>query len=139
MKGRLVNRPIQYERLAVGALAVSGIAAILAVAGAALGQGLGVAASGLCGVLFVVPGLYFLGYSRRLRSRDIALAHVVAFAAAQAGIRIQDLAAELRVPAEDAERILRTAVAEGRVRGRFEGADRFVAERTEDRPSEGGR
>ena len=125
------NRRIRYDMLALGVLAVSGIAAVLAAAGVALGQGLAGAASGLCALLFVVPGLYFLGYSRRLRSRDLALAHAAAFAAAQEAIRIQDLAAELHVTREDAERILRTALAEGRVHGRFEGTDRFVAERVE--------
>ncbi len=39
-----------------------------------------------------------------------------------------DLAEELAVSREDAEKILRTAVREGRVRGRFDEAGRFTAE-----------
>jgi len=134
-----MNRRIRYDMLALGTLSVFGIAAVLAAAGVALGQGLAGAASGLCAILFVVPGLYFLGYSRRQRSRDVALAHAAAFAAAREAVRIQDLAAELHVTREDAERILRTAVAEGHVRGRFEGTDRFVADRVKPEGSEGAR
>lgn len=133
------SRRIRYDMLAWGALAISGIAALLAAAGVALGQGLAGAASGLCALLFVVPGLYFLGFSRSLRSRDVALAHAASFAAARKDIRIQDLAAEMHVTQEDAERILRTAVAEGHVRGQFEGHDRFVADRVEPQAREGAR
>lgn len=131
------SRRTRYRMLALAALAVSGIAALLAAAGVALGQGLAGAASGLCALLFVVPGLYFLGFSRSLQSRDAALAHVATFAAAQKDIRIEDLAAEMHVTREDAEQILRTAVAEGHVRGRFEGHDRFVADPVEPRTTEG--
>ena len=83
-----------------------------------------------------MPGLYFLGYSRRLSSREIALAHAASFATAREAIRIQELADDLRVPPEDAERILRKAIREGHVRGRFEGVDRFVADKSERGPSE---
>jgi hypothetical protein len=128
-EGRVrVNRRRLYELLAAGTLGLSGVAIVLAVAGTALQSGLGVAASSLCAILFLVPGLYFLGYARRLQSRDIALAHVAGFAAGRSSFRIQDLAEELRVSPTVAERVLRTALQEGHLRGRFEGSDRFVAD-----------
>jgi hypothetical protein len=123
-----VNRRRAYELLAAGTLAISGIAIGLAIAGTVLQQPLGVASSAVCAALFIVPGLYFLGYARRLRTRDVALAHVAAFAAGRGSIRIEDLAEELHVPPAEAERILRTAVREGHLRGRFVAPDRFVAE-----------
>lgn len=132
-----MNRRRVYELLAAGTLGVSAFAIVLALAGAALQQGLGVAASSLCAVLFLVPGLYFLGYARHLQSRDVALAHVARFAAGREAIRIQDLAEELHVPTTDAEGILQTAVREGYLRGRFEGPDRFVVEASTDVSTEG--
>lgn len=125
-----------YAILGAGALAIAGLSTTLAIAGAALQQGLSVAAASLCAALFLVPGLYFLGHSRRLSSREIALAHTASFATARDAIRIKDLADELQVPPKDAEQILRTAIREGHLRGRFEGADRFIADKRERRPSE---
>jgi len=122
--------------LGAGALAIAGLSTVLAIAGAALQQGLSVAAASLCAALFLVPGLYFLGYSRRLSFREIALAHTASFATAREAIRIQELADELQVPPNDAAEILRTAIREGHVRGRFEGADRFVADKRERGPPE---
>lgn len=124
-----MNRRMWYELVAAGVLAVSLVGAVLAAAGAALQQTLGVAASSLCSVAFLVPGLYFLAYSRRLRSRDLALAHAAAFVRTRNTIRVQDLADELKVPRGDAERILRIAVQEGYLDGTFESGDRFVSER----------
>jgi len=121
-----VNRRTWYELLAAGVLALSLASAILAAAGAALQQTLGVAASSLCAVAFLVPGLYFLGYSRRLRSRDLALLHTAAFVRSRDAIRIRDLADELQVPPDDADRILRMAIEEGYLEGTFESEDRFV-------------
>ena len=121
-----MNRRTWYELLAAGVLALSLTSAILAAAGAILQQTLGVGASSLCAVAFLVPGLYFLGYSRRLRSRDLALAHTAAFVRSRDAIRIQDLADELQVPPGDADRILRMAVEEGYLEGTFESEDRFV-------------
>lgn len=135
--GAGMNRSRSYEWLAVATLLVSGIAAILAVAGAALQEELGVAASALCAAAFLVPGLSFLGYARRLRLREAALAQVARFAAGRDTIRIDELAAALGVSSADAERILRTALREGHLRGRFEGPDRFVAERMGPVPREG--
>ena len=121
-----MNRRTWYELLAAGVLALSLASAILAAAGAALQQTLGVAASSLCAVAFLVPGLYFLGYSRRLRSRDLALVHTAAFVRSRDAIRIRDLADELQVPPDDADRILRMAIEEGYLEGTFESEDRFV-------------
>ena len=121
-----MNRRTWYELLAAGVLSLSLASAILAAAGAALQQTLGVAASSLCAVAFLVPGLYFLGYSRRLRSRDLALAHAAAFVWSRNVIRIQDLADELQVHPDHADRILRMAVEEGYLEGTFESGDRFV-------------
>jgi hypothetical protein len=134
-----VNRRTGYELLATGVLALSLVSAILAAAGAALQQTLGVAASSLCAAAFLVPGLYFLGYSRRLRSRDLALAHAAAFVRSRDGIRIRDLADELQVPPDDADRILRMAVEEGYLEGTFESEDRFVPRRRLDPRSPEGR
>ena len=121
-----MNRRVWYEVLAAGVLALSLTSAILAAAGAAFQQTLGVAASSLCAVAFLVPGLYFLGYSRRLRSRDLALAHAAAFVRSRDAIRIPELANELQVPPDDADRILRMAIEEGYLEGTFESGDRFV-------------
>ncbi len=121
-----MDRRTWYELLATGVLALSLTSAILAAAGAALQQTLGVAASSLCAAAFLVPGLYFLGYSRRLRSRDLALTHTAAFVRSRDAIRIKDLADDLQVPREDALRILRIAVEEGYLEGTFESEDRFV-------------
>lgn len=121
-----MNRRNLYELAATGTLAMSAMGAVLATAGALLQQALGALAAALCALVFVVPGLYFLACARRLRSRDVALAHAATFVRGRAAIRVQDLAEELRVPREDAERILRVAVREGFLRGRFEGTDRFV-------------
>ncbi|MGI0149881.1 MAG: hypothetical protein ACREDF_10175 [Thermoplasmata archaeon] len=134
-----MNRRLWYEMLATGALAIAGVAVVLAAAGAALQQALSAGAASLCAVLFFVPGVYFFGYSRRLRARDLVLVHAAAFAKGRDAIRIQDLAEELRVPREDAERILRIAVQEGHLRGRFEAPDRFVAQRPETRSPDGTR
>jgi hypothetical protein len=120
-----------YEVLGAATLAIAGGAAVLAAAGAALQQFVGVAAASLCTIVFLVPGLYFVGYSRRLRARDLALAHTAAFVRSRESVRIEDLAEELHVPREDADRILRTAVREGHVRGRFERGDRFVPDRSD--------
>src|SRR5439155_904957 len=85
------------------------------------GRVLGVAAATLCAVLLLVPGLFFLAFSRRLASRDLALAHAASFAKGREAILIQDLADELRVPREAAMRVLQVAIQEGYLRGTFRG------------------
>ena len=124
-----LNRPVVYELLAAGTLGLSGVGVVLAVAGAAFQQVLGVAAAALCAVLLLVPGLFFLAFSRRLASRDLALAHAASFAKGREAIRIQDLADELRVPREAAMRVLQVAIHEGYLRGTFRGSNTFVPEK----------
>lgn len=124
-----MNRRVGYEMLGVVTLALSAAASVLAVAGAALQQTLGVGAASLCAVLLVVPGLFFLGYSHRLGARDFALAHTAAFVKARGDIRIQDLAEELRASPAAARHVLQIAVQEGHVRGHFDGDAKFVGER----------
>src|SRR5438046_6992916 len=113
-----------YELLAAGTLGLSGVGVVLAVAGAAFQQVLGVAAASLCAVLLLVPGLFFLAFSRRLASRDLALAHAASFAKGRDSIGIQDLADELQVPRAAALRVLQVAIQEGTSAGRSEGATR---------------
>ena len=124
-----MNRRALYELLAAGTLGLSGVGVVLAIAGAVFQQVLGVAAASLCAGVLLVPGLSFLVFSRRLASRDLALKHVASFAEGRETMPIQDLADELRVPREDALRILRIAIEEGYLRGRFRGPDTFVAEK----------
>jgi len=129
LKGRRrVNRRTWYDLLATVSLAVAGVGAIFAAAGAVLQQVISVAAATLCTLAFLVPGLYFLAYARRLNARDLALAHAAAYATARGTLDVNDLATELSVSGEVAARILRTAVREGHLRGRFDERGRFVAE-----------
>ena len=123
-----MNRRTLYEVLATTSLALAVVGGILAGAGAVLQQVISVAAATLCAIVFLVPGLYFLAYSRRLRSRDLALAHAAAYAVTRGTLEVTDLAAELSVSNEVAARILRTAVREGHLRGRFDDRGRFVTE-----------
>ena len=122
-----MKRQTGYELLAAVTLAIAGGLVVLAVAGAALQQTMSVAAASLCAFTFLVPGLCFLAYGRRLRARDIALVHAAAFATARGTLEVEDLASELRVSREDAEKILRTAVREGHLAGDFDERGRFVA------------
>jgi len=132
-----VNRRTWYDLLATVSLALAGVGAILAAAGAVLQQVISVAAATLCTLVFLVPGLYFLAYARRLSARDLALAHAAAYATARGTLEVNDLATELSVTGEVATRILRTAVREGHLRGRFDERGRFVAETPEPKPADG--
>lgn len=132
-----MNRRTLYEVLATVSLSVACVAGILAGAGAVLQQVITVAAATLCSFVFLVPGLYFLAYARRLRTRDLALAHAASFAATRGTLEVSDLATELSVSKEEAMKILRTAVREGHLRGRFDERGRFVVE--PDEPATEGR
>jgi len=125
-----VNRRTWYDLLATVSLAVAGVGAIFAGAGAVLQQVISVAAATLCTLVFLVPGLYFLAYARRLNARDLALAHAAAYATARGTLDVNDLATELSVSGEVAAKILRTAVREGHLRGRFDERGRFVVAET---------
>jgi len=126
-----------YDLLGTVSLALAGVGGILAATGAVLQQLISVAAATLCAFLFLIPGLYFLGYARRLKARDLALVHAAAYATARGTIDVQDLAEELSVSSQAATNILRTAVREGHLRGRFDERGRFVAE--PDTPARGDR
>lgn len=128
MGGRRVKRQTWYDLVATIALTVGGVAGILAAVGAALIQPLSAAAAAVCAILFLIPGLYILAYAGRLWTRDLALAHAAAFATSRGAFDVKDLASELSVSKDDAEKILRTAVREGHLRGRFDDRGRFVAE-----------
>src|SRR5947209_19921501 len=123
-----VKHHTSYELVATVARAIGCVAGLLAAVGAALIHPLSAAAAALCAILFLVPGLYILGYARGLRARDVALAHTAAFAISRGAFDLQDLASELSVSKDDAEKILQTAVQEGHLRGRFDDRGRFVAE-----------
>ena len=123
-----MKRQTWYDLVAAVALAVGSVAGILAAVGAALIQPLSTAAAALCAILFLIPGLYILGYARGLRARDVALAHTATFAISRGAFDLQDLASELSVSKDDAEKILQTAVREGHLRGRFDDRGRFITE-----------
>lgn len=115
-----------YADLAAGAIAVAAGAAALAIVGALAGQPTGAGAAALCAAAFLVPGLAFFNYSRRLRMRDAALDHVAVLAKEARVLDMDRLASHLGVSRADAEKILRRAVAEGHLLGRFDREDRFV-------------
>ncbi len=115
-----------YQIVSAAALAIAGGSAILAVAGAALQQTLSATAASLCATVFLIPGLFFFAYQRRFRARDLALAHVAAIARARGTLELNALADELRISREDAEKVLRTAVNEGHLRGTFDARGRFI-------------
>ena len=116
-----------YTVLATLSLSMASTAAILAAVGGLLGQTLAASASLLCAGVFGVPGIYFLGHVRRLAARDVALAHAGRFAQSHRVLDTADLASELHVSREDAERILRTAIREGYASGTFDDRGQFVA------------
>jgi len=137
--GKRVKRQTWYDLVAAVALAVGSVAGILAGVGAALIQPLSAAAAALCAVVFLIPGLYILGYARGLRARDVALAHTAAFALSRGAFDLQDLASELSVSKDDAQKILHTAVREGHLRGRFDDHGRFITEANVPAEPEGAR
>ena len=116
-----------YQIVSAATLAIAGGSAILALAGAALQQTLSATAASLCAAAFLVPGLFFFRYQRRFRARDLALAHVAAIARARGTVELNGLADELHIYREDAEKVLRTAVNEGHLRGTFDARGRFIA------------
>lgn len=116
-----------YIVLGAFALVIASGAAGLAVFGAAVAQPLSSGATALCAAIFVVPGLVFLAYARKLTLREVALKHVAAIIESRGVLEMDALAEELSISREDAERILRTAIHEGHVRGTPDDRGRFVA------------
>lgn len=127
-----MRRLTWYNVLGAATLALAAMAATLAAAAAVLRETLSISAASLCSAVFLVPGLYFLGYARHLRAREVALTHAAAFAETRRVLEVPDLAAELKISNADAEKILRTAVREGHLRGRFDPEGRFVSTREGD-------
>jgi len=119
--------------LAIVTLSSAGTATVLAVAGGLLGQTLAAWGSLLCAVVLGLPGLYFLAYIRGLRAREVALAHAGRFVRSRGVVELADLATELHVSRDDAEKILRIAVREGHASGTIDDRGRFV---TSERASE---
>ena len=117
-----------YGRIGLFALLLALAAAVLALVGLALAQPQGAGAAAVCAAAFFVPGLAFFNYARRLRLREVALTHVAEFVEPPGAVDVDALAAELSVPRGDAEKILRRAVAEDRVRRAFDDRGRFVSE-----------
>src|SRR5438128_10230221 len=101
--GKRVKRQTWYELVATVALAIGGVAGILAAVGAALIQPLSAAAAALCAVVFLVPGLYILGYARGLRARDDALAQTAEYEITLGQFDLQDLASDLLLYTEQAD------------------------------------
>lgn len=121
------RRQAWYRGLTWLTLGAAGTFLLLSLVALGLAQPLAAGAAALCGLLFFIPGLFFLNQHRRLRLRDAALLHAAHVAEARGVIELQDLAEELRVPANDAEKILQTAIREGRARGELDAKGRFVA------------
>ncbi len=105
----------------------AGAATVLVGVAFALGHVPEGAAALLCAAVFFIPGLLFLGYWRQLYVRDIALAHAAKLAD-DAGITdSRTLGSELKVPEQDARRILTTAIREGLLQGELDAEGRFVS------------
>lgn len=117
-----------YTGLAAFAMAVSGAAGILAVAGLLLAQGGSAGAAALCAAAFFVPGLAFYNYARKLQLRDAALVHVAGLAREAGVIGTDRIARVLGVGVEDAEKIVGRAIGEGHLKGKLDERGRFVAE-----------
>ncbi len=116
-----------YQGLATFALAVASATAALAVVGVVMAEMAPAGAAALCSIALFIPGFAFLHRARGLRKRHAALAHVARFADASGVLRMETLAEELSVPRDDAEKILRRAIAEGHVQGAFDDRGRFLS------------
>lgn len=116
-----------YGWLTLFCLGTACTAAALMLFGFGLGHAFEGAAAGVCAAAFMVPGLLFLNYWRRLSNRDLALAHAAKLAD-EAGVTDgKALARQLDVPEPDATKILQTAMREGILQGEIDGAGRFVS------------
>lgn len=108
-------------------LAVAATMGALALVALGMSQPLAAGAAALCGLLFFVPGLFFLNETRRAYLRDAALAHAGRVAEARGVTDAEALGMELHVPRDQAEKILRKAIQEGHARGSLDDRGRFVA------------
>ncbi len=116
-----------YRGLTVLSLGFSAAALLLAATALLLAHAFEASAAALCAVVFFVPGLLFLNHWHRIRSRDFALAHAGAVAEAEGVIDAAALGEKLKVPKEDAGKILRTAIREGHAQGEISPDGRFVS------------
>lgn len=116
-----------YGWLTALCLGTAGLAAALMLVGFGLGHAFEGTAAGVCAGAFLIPGFLFLNYWRRLSNRDLALTHAAKLAD-EAGVTDgKALAKQLDVPAEDATKILQTALREGVLQGEFDAAGQFVS------------
>lgn len=116
-----------YRSLTLVCLGLAGTAGVLAAIALGLAHGQESGAAALCAAVFLVPGLLFLRFWQRLASRDLALVHVAKLAEDAGVTDTTALAAELDVSSADAEKILRIAVREGRLKGEVDASGQFVA------------
>lgn len=122
-----MRRRTLYRALAVFALAVSVVMVVLAAVALGLSSAFEASAAAACAVLFFIPGLAFLNQARRLRARDLALAHVGQLAQERGVTDAETMGKDLGIPAKDAEKILTKAIAEGYLQGAVDADKRFVA------------
>ncbi len=122
-----MRRRTVYRWLTLLCLGAAATALVLGAAALLLAHAFESAAAALCAATFFIPGLLFLRYWRRLYARDLALAHAGALAEAEGVTDSKALGEQLHVPAEDAAKILKTAIREGQVRGEMDEHGVFVA------------
>ncbi len=116
-----------YRSLTILSLCLSACALLLAAVALTFARPFEASAAALCSAVFFVPGLLFLNHWRRLRSRDLALAHAGSIADKEGVIDSVALGERLKIPKEDAGKILRTAIREGHAQGEIDAAGRYVS------------
>lgn len=116
-----------YRALTLLCLWAAGAAAVLAIVAAVLSRGFEATAAALCAAVFLLPGLGFLRYWRRLYARDLALAHAAKVAEEAGVVDAKRLGEKLGVPEADASKILRMAIREGLAKGEVDDHGGFVS------------
>ena len=119
-----------YRSLALLCLWAAGAATILIIIAFLLSRPFEASAAALCAVVFVVPGLLFLRYWRRLYIRDVALAHAAKVADEEGIVDARTLGRKLKVPEADAMKILTTSIREGHAKGELDERGRYVSSTT---------
>lgn len=122
-----MRRRTFYRLLAFLSLGVSGGALLLAIVALALAHVFEAGAAAVCSAVFFIPGLLFLNHWRQLYVRDLALAHAGAVAEAEGVTDGKAMSETLKIPREDAEKILRRAIQEGHVTGEIDATGRFIS------------
>lgn len=103
----------------LGLLASSG-AFVVAVAAPSVQVPEAVSSAALCGLVLLVPGLYFLFLWWRLRSREELLRKTGALLDAYRSVPLTVVAEKLGLPVADAEQLVALAIKEGYARGRID-------------------